>query len=96
MDRMDKGMFPGVRDDVGNDAGVDKVEKDVGNGVKGQFENPNAETVGSAGRGVSHSAEYFVQCVGTNRVKPPLWVAEGGGQGAGPEHLALPRHEGPH
>ena len=41
-------MFPCVRDDAGSDAEVDKVEKDVTDGVEGKFDNPNAKTVRSA------------------------------------------------
>ena len=34
MDRVDKGVFPGFRDGVGDKGRVDQVEEDVANGVE--------------------------------------------------------------
>ena len=35
VDRVDKGVFPGLWDDIGDEGGVDQVEKDVADGVEG-------------------------------------------------------------
>ena len=35
MDMVDKGVFPGFRDDIGDEGGVDQVEEDVTDGVEG-------------------------------------------------------------
>ena len=48
-------MFPGRRDVVGHDAGVDEEKQDVTYGVEGVLQEADAEAVRTASRRVSHT-----------------------------------------
>ena len=50
-------MFPGVGKFTGCETGVDKIEKDVADGIETKPENLDADTVRTGGRGVLHREE---------------------------------------
>ena len=69
MDRVHEGVFPGGRYVVVHDAGVDEEKKDMAYGIKGKLENADAESVGTASRGVTHAGDDTVKGTQTDRVK---------------------------
>ena len=57
VDGMDDGVFPGVGKFTGCETGVENEEKDVTDGVKTKFQDPDADTVRASGRGIFHGKQ---------------------------------------
>ena len=51
-------MFPGVGKFTSCETGVDKIEKDVTDGIETEPENLDADTVRTGGRGVLHRPRF--------------------------------------
>ena len=57
VDGVDDGVFPGVGKFTGCETGVEDEEKDVADGIKTKFQDPDANTVRASGRGVFHGKQ---------------------------------------
>ena len=69
MDGVNEGMFPGFWDDVGDETGVDYMEKDMTDGVECQLEDPNAKSVSSTGWRIFHGTDDVVEGTDGDRME---------------------------
>ena len=61
VDGMNNGVFPGCGKITGCKTRVENEEKDVTDGTKTKFEDPDANTVRARGRGIFHPEENGVK-----------------------------------
>ena len=69
MNGMYYGVLPGSGKFTRCETGVDKVEKDMTNGAKTYLKNPDANTIGTAGRRVFHREENRLKVLKGDRLE---------------------------